>query len=191
MCFCRVGLIFSNWLLMYLSTEEVRELFTRLLDWLEEGGCLFFRESCFNQSGISLLVLQPIRYQIYTESTETFSETKIDQMQQSQFAIVFALKLPKTGVDPHIQKIVLLREKLSRPMSGNSALLSEELHTFLSSWLGIILVWRDWPSHPTSSSDATLGPFTPLLSVGVALPSCWRTVPSVIHGWSCKRPASA
>ena len=49
--FFRVGLIFSNWLLMYLSTEEVRALFTRLLSWLDEEGVLFFRESCFQQSG--------------------------------------------------------------------------------------------------------------------------------------------
>ncbi len=48
---CRVGLIFSNWLLMYLSTEEVRDLFSRMLGWLEEDGFLFFRESCFRQSG--------------------------------------------------------------------------------------------------------------------------------------------
>ena len=49
--FHRVDMIFSNWLLMYLSTEEVRALFTRMLGWLKDDGILFFRESCFQQSG--------------------------------------------------------------------------------------------------------------------------------------------
>ena len=49
--FHRVDIIFSNWLLMYLSTEEVRALFTRMLGWLKDDGILFFRESCFQQSG--------------------------------------------------------------------------------------------------------------------------------------------
>ena len=47
----RAGLVFSNWLLMYLSDEEVRTLLTKILRWLDEDGFLFFRESCFNQSG--------------------------------------------------------------------------------------------------------------------------------------------
>ena len=46
-------MIFSNWLLMYLSTEEVRNLFRRMLSWLEEDGFSFFRESCFKKSGTS------------------------------------------------------------------------------------------------------------------------------------------
>ena len=49
--FHRVDTIFSNWLLMYLSTEEVGALFTRMLGWLKDDGILFFRESCFQQSG--------------------------------------------------------------------------------------------------------------------------------------------
>ena len=55
--FHRVDIIFSNWLLMYLSTEEVRALFTRMLGWLKDDGILFFRESCFQQSGN-----QPLSY---------------------------------------------------------------------------------------------------------------------------------
>ena len=42
---------------MYLSTEEVRALFTRMLGWLKDDGILFFRESCFQQSGN-----QPLSY---------------------------------------------------------------------------------------------------------------------------------
>jgi len=46
-----VDIIFSNWLLMYLTEDEVQNLFTRMLTWLRPGGYLFFRESCFHQSG--------------------------------------------------------------------------------------------------------------------------------------------
>ncbi|XP_041038019.1 phosphoethanolamine methyltransferase, partial [Carcharodon carcharias] len=44
-------LIFSNWLLMYLTDEELMHVTQRLLSWLRPGGYLFFRESCFYQSG--------------------------------------------------------------------------------------------------------------------------------------------
>lgn len=44
-------LVFSNWLLMYLSDEEVAALVTHVMKWLRPGGHVFFRESCFHQSG--------------------------------------------------------------------------------------------------------------------------------------------
>ncbi|XP_072840040.2 uncharacterized protein LOC110091757 [Pogona vitticeps] len=44
-------LIFSNWLFMYLSDSEVRDVVQKMLLWLRPGGHLFFRESCFCQSG--------------------------------------------------------------------------------------------------------------------------------------------
>lgn len=43
--------IFSNWLLMYLSDEELKSFFERMLSWLKPGGFLFFRESCNHRSG--------------------------------------------------------------------------------------------------------------------------------------------
>jgi len=46
-----VDLVFCNWLLMYLNDDEVRELLQRALTWLKPDGKLFFRESCFHQSG--------------------------------------------------------------------------------------------------------------------------------------------
>ena len=46
-----LDLIFSNWLLMYLSDKEVENLAERMLKWLKVGGHIFFRESCFHQSG--------------------------------------------------------------------------------------------------------------------------------------------
>ncbi|KAG6549033.1 hypothetical protein Mapa_009476 [Marchantia paleacea] len=44
-------LVFSNWLLMYLSDDEVKALVARVLKWVKPGGHFFFRESCFHQSG--------------------------------------------------------------------------------------------------------------------------------------------
>jgi hypothetical protein len=43
--------VFSNWLLMYLSDDEVAAFARKALGWLSPGGVLFFRESCFRQSG--------------------------------------------------------------------------------------------------------------------------------------------
>jgi len=46
-----LDVIFSNWLLMYLSDHEIEKLIKKSLSWLSEGGVLFFRESCYRQSG--------------------------------------------------------------------------------------------------------------------------------------------
>ena len=54
--------VFSNWLLMYLSDAEVTALATQMLDWLVEGGCIFFRESCFRQSGDRARKNNPTHY---------------------------------------------------------------------------------------------------------------------------------
>jgi phosphoethanolamine N-methyltransferase len=44
-------IVFSNWLLMYLTDEEVQTLATYCLNWLKPGGRIFFRESCYHRSG--------------------------------------------------------------------------------------------------------------------------------------------
>ncbi|XP_076033764.1 uncharacterized protein LOC143020833 [Oratosquilla oratoria] len=44
-------LVFSNWLLMYLSDSEVQKLLSRVLQWLSPSGKLFIRESCYHPSG--------------------------------------------------------------------------------------------------------------------------------------------
>lgn len=44
-------IVFSNWLLMYLSDAEVQTLANKCLTWLKPGGRIFFRESCFHRSG--------------------------------------------------------------------------------------------------------------------------------------------
>ncbi|XP_041930038.1 phosphoethanolamine methyltransferase isoform X1 [Alosa sapidissima] len=55
-------LIFSNWLMMYLSDEELRKLIEKMLSWLRPGGHLFFRESCFHQSGNCKRDFNPTHY---------------------------------------------------------------------------------------------------------------------------------
>ncbi|KMT04343.1 hypothetical protein BVRB_8g184180 [Beta vulgaris subsp. vulgaris] len=57
-----VDIIFSNWLLMYLSDEEVQRLVERMLKWLKPGGYIFFRESCFHQSGDHKRKSNPTHY---------------------------------------------------------------------------------------------------------------------------------
>ncbi|CAL1294710.1 unnamed protein product [Larinioides sclopetarius] len=47
----KFGVIFSNWLFMYLTDQECVSLLQRILGWLDDGGSLFFRESCFHSSG--------------------------------------------------------------------------------------------------------------------------------------------
>jgi len=43
--------IFSNWIFMYLSDDEVRAFAAKAVRMLRPGGRLFLRESCFRQSG--------------------------------------------------------------------------------------------------------------------------------------------
>ncbi|GIX72831.1 phosphoethanolamine N-methyltransferase [Caerostris extrusa] len=47
----KFGAVFSNWLFMYLTDQECVSLLQRILRWLDDGGWLFIRESCFHSSG--------------------------------------------------------------------------------------------------------------------------------------------
>ncbi|XP_015582654.2 phosphomethylethanolamine N-methyltransferase isoform X1 [Ricinus communis] len=69
-----VDLIFSNWLLMYLSDEEVVNLAERMVKWLKVGGYIFFRESCFHQSGDSKRKHNPTHYREPRFYTKVFKE---------------------------------------------------------------------------------------------------------------------
>ncbi|KAK3086427.1 hypothetical protein FSP39_018332 [Pinctada imbricata] len=55
-------LVFSNWLLMYLTDKEVQELVAEILKWLKEDAYLFARESCFHQSGNKDRSFNPTKY---------------------------------------------------------------------------------------------------------------------------------
>ncbi|XP_071957876.1 uncharacterized protein [Antedon mediterranea] len=54
--------VFSNWLLMYLSDAEVNELIINIIKWIKPGGKVFFRESCFRQSGNTKRDFNPTNY---------------------------------------------------------------------------------------------------------------------------------
>ncbi|CAJ0934062.1 unnamed protein product [Ranitomeya imitator] len=54
--------VFSNWLFMYLTDEELVVLIEKMLGWLRPGGYLFFRESCFFQSGDCERTFNPTVY---------------------------------------------------------------------------------------------------------------------------------
>lgn len=58
----KYDIVFSNWLLMYLTDQECITLLKKILSWLDEGGCLFFRESCFHSSGDVLRTSNPTFY---------------------------------------------------------------------------------------------------------------------------------
>jgi phosphoethanolamine N-methyltransferase len=58
----QTDLVFSNWLLMYLDDDEVKGLAERCMRWLRRGGHLFFRESCFHQSGDQKRKSNPTHY---------------------------------------------------------------------------------------------------------------------------------
>nr|ABG57185.1 phosphoethanolamine N-methyltransferase [Salicornia europaea] len=69
-----LDVIFSNWLLMYLSDEEVEHLVERMLKWLKPGGNIFFRESCFHQSGDHKRKSNPTHYREPRFYTKVFKE---------------------------------------------------------------------------------------------------------------------
>ncbi|KAL8201946.1 hypothetical protein R6Q57_011093 [Mikania cordata] len=69
-----MDLIFSNWLLMYLSDKEVEYIAEKLLKWVKVGGCIFFRESCFHQSGDHKRKHNPTHYREPRFYTKVFKE---------------------------------------------------------------------------------------------------------------------
>ncbi|GMH21383.1 hypothetical protein Nepgr_023225 [Nepenthes gracilis] len=67
-----MDLIFSNWLLMYLSDKEVENLAEKMVKWLKVGGFIFFRESCFHQSGDHKRKSNPTHYREPRFYTQVF-----------------------------------------------------------------------------------------------------------------------
>ncbi|PKU61896.1 phosphomethylethanolamine N-methyltransferase [Dendrobium catenatum] len=69
-----VDILFSNWLLMYLSDDEVQKLAEKMIKWIKVGGYIFFRESCFHQSGDSKRKVNPTHYREPRFYTKIFKE---------------------------------------------------------------------------------------------------------------------
>lgn len=82
-----VDLIFSNWLLMYLSDREVENLAERMIKWLKVGGFVFFRESCFHQSGDSKRKNNPTHYREPRFYTKVFKECHMSDGSGNSFEL--------------------------------------------------------------------------------------------------------
>ncbi|KAL9441003.1 hypothetical protein AB3S75_019639 [Citrus x aurantiifolia] len=80
-----VDMMFSNWLLMYLSDKEVEKLAERMVKWLKVGGYIFFRESCFHQSGDSKRKHNPTHYREPRFYTKVFKECQIQDASGNSF----------------------------------------------------------------------------------------------------------
>ncbi|KAJ8255283.1 hypothetical protein GJAV_G00203130 [Gymnothorax javanicus] len=77
-------LVFSNWLMMYLSNEEVISLVKNLLLWLKPGGYLFFRESCFHQSGDCKRDFNPTLYRSIAEYNHLITSVQQKEMGEGE-----------------------------------------------------------------------------------------------------------
>ncbi|XP_057465353.1 phosphomethylethanolamine N-methyltransferase-like [Actinidia eriantha] len=82
-----MDLIFSNWLLMYLSDKEVEYLVERMVKWLKVGGFIFFRESCFHQSGDSKRKNNPTHYREPRYYTKVFKECLLRDSSGNSFEL--------------------------------------------------------------------------------------------------------
>ncbi|KAF3662438.1 Phosphoethanolamine N-methyltransferase [Capsicum annuum] len=82
-----VDLIFSNWLLMYLSDGEVQSLVERMVKWLRVGGYVFFRESCFHQSGDHKRKSNPTHYREPRFYTKVFKEFHLSAGEEKSFEL--------------------------------------------------------------------------------------------------------
>ncbi|KAG5022194.1 hypothetical protein JHK85_018536 [Glycine max] len=82
-----VDLMFSNWLLMYLSDKEVENLAARMIKWLKVGGYVFFRESCFHQSGDSKRKYNPTHYREPRFYTKVFKECHTSDDTRNSFEL--------------------------------------------------------------------------------------------------------
>nr|PNR42096.1 hypothetical protein PHYPA_016925 [Physcomitrium patens] len=78
-------LVFSNWLLMSLSDEEVEGLTSRIIEWLRPGGFIFFRESCFHHSCDNKWKNNPTHYRQPSYYTQLFEQTHIQEEDGSYY----------------------------------------------------------------------------------------------------------
>ncbi|PIK34240.1 putative phosphoethanolamine N-methyltransferase 3-like isoform X3 [Apostichopus japonicus] len=114
--------IFSNWLLMYLSDEEVRQLAMKMLTWLKEGGFLFFRESCLHQSGNAKRQFNPSKYrspELYNNLFQSVSVPGTGKMPWG-FDVCFSQSLQSyIKLKNNRNQICWLMEKTPRSDEGN------------------------------------------------------------------------
>ncbi|CAJ1058480.1 phosphoethanolamine methyltransferase isoform X1, partial [Xyrichtys novacula] len=76
--------IFSNWLLMYLTDEELNAFIKKTLGWLRPGGFLFFRESCNHRSGDSKRDFNPTCYRTEAQYSHLVSSIQVEDTEGNE-----------------------------------------------------------------------------------------------------------
>ena len=109
--FFSYDVIFSNWLLMYLSNEELQKLAQNMLRWLRDGGHLFFRESCYHSSGDMKNSDNPTVYRTPQMYTDLFSAV---QEQESVDVISGFEVVTKRAVEAYAKVIAKHQERNSQ-----------------------------------------------------------------------------
>ncbi|XP_056898948.1 uncharacterized protein LOC130531151 isoform X2 [Takifugu flavidus] len=113
-----IDLIFSNWLLMYLSNEELKTFMKKSLHWLRPGGFLFFRESCNHRSGDAKLECNPTFYRTDEDYNHLVSSVDIEEPEGGQkigYKIVLKKKIQAyMKIKNNPNQVCWLLEKVSR-----------------------------------------------------------------------------
>ncbi|XP_034038071.1 phosphomethylethanolamine N-methyltransferase-like [Thalassophryne amazonica] len=86
-----IDFIFSNWLLMYLSEDELKHFTEKMLHWLQPGGFLFFRESCQHRGGDCQRSFNPTYYRAQEEYHHLMATVQVDEGAQ-KFGFDLVLK---------------------------------------------------------------------------------------------------
>ncbi|XP_020779173.1 phosphoethanolamine methyltransferase isoform X2 [Boleophthalmus pectinirostris] len=117
-----IDFIFSNWLLMYLSDEELQCLTEKMLGWLRPGGFLFFRESCNHRSGDFQREFNPTCYRTEAHYTQLITSAQAKDKESAQ---IFGFDIiMKKQVQTYIKmknnpnQICWLLEKVQRSLNG-------------------------------------------------------------------------
>jgi len=109
--------IFSNWLMMYLTDEEIEKLVQKMLVWLKPGGYFFFRESCYHQSG-TRTVQEQVNPTIY-RAPEQYTALITQSSAEVGFDVVYSKPI-QTYIEEKNNKnqICWLVEKTVRDITG-------------------------------------------------------------------------
>ncbi|KAK2142169.1 hypothetical protein LSH36_988g00035 [Paralvinella palmiformis] len=159
-----VDIIFTNWLLMYMSDEEVQTFFINCLRWLKEDGYLFFRESCYHQSGNVKRTVNPTRYRSPLEYTGALNMAMVQSEKGIPGRFGYEITISKP-VDTYIKyksnynQICWLAQKVhqSEPFSSSSKTFQEFLDQQQYSRNGILRYEKIFGRHfiSTGGLDTT------------------------------------
>ncbi|KAK2150774.1 hypothetical protein LSH36_390g02124 [Paralvinella palmiformis] len=157
-------IIFTNWLLMYMSDEEVQTFFINCLRWLKEDGYLFFRESCYHQSGNVKRTVNPTRYRSPLEYTGALHMAMVQSEKGIPGRFGYEITISKP-VDTYIKyksnynQICWLAQKVhqSEPFSSSSKTFQEFLDQQQYSRNGILRYEKIFGRHfiSTGGLDTT------------------------------------